>query len=461
MKVLVCGASGCVGNAVVQALRSRGHRVIEGGRALQDGRATIHIDFAQPREPVQWAKALTVLQVEAVVNCAGVLIETRTERFERVHSAGPIELFRGAVLAGVRRIVQVSALGVGSDTARLATPYLHSKLRADDALAALPLAWAVLRPSLVVGPRSQSVALFATLASLPVIALPGRGAQPLQPVHVFEVAEAVARLVEDPRGTCGVFEMGGALPLSYRDMLQSYRTALRLGPALWLALPMPLMALGARLAEWLPQRVFSRDTLALLARGNVPQANASEALLGRAPSSLAQGLAITPPTPLIDLRAELGAPLALLLRASLAFLWLHTALISAVWPQASGLLNLLARCGLSGGMGQAALIGTCTLNLALGLLTLVRPSAQLYAVQIGAILAYTLAAAVAMPELTIDHCGALVKNLPLLVLVLVLWLAHGARPLPASRRGGAASSATPSAARSAPAASTSRRLLAS
>ena len=41
------------------------------------------------------------------------------------------------------------------------------------------------------------------------------------------------------------------------------------------------MALGARLAERVPQRVFSRDTLRLLERGNVPARNAAPVLLGR------------------------------------------------------------------------------------------------------------------------------------------------------------------------------------
>ena len=51
MKVLVCGATGCVGSAVVHALRSRGHRVVEGARGAHDARASLHVDFMQPCTP--------------------------------------------------------------------------------------------------------------------------------------------------------------------------------------------------------------------------------------------------------------------------------------------------------------------------------------------------------------------------------------------------------------------------
>jgi hypothetical protein len=44
-------------------------------------------------------------------------------------------------------------------------------------------------------------------------------------------------------------------------------------------------------------------------------------------------------------------------------------------------------------------------------------------VQCAAILGYGITAAVGMPELTLDHCGPLVKNLPVLAAALVLWMA--------------------------------------
>lgn len=442
MRVLVCGATGCVGSAVVHALRARGHAVIEGSRGAADGRHAMHVDYMQPRRPEAWAEALRRERVEVVVNCVGILMPARGQSFERVHTEGPVELFRGAALAGVNRVLQVSALGVGTDAEALATPYLRSKLMADDALASLPLDWAVLRPSLVYGPRSQSAALFATLASLPVVSLPGRGRQQVQPLHVYELAEAMARLVEQPGELLTVHELGGPQPLGYRDMLAAYRQAQGLGDALWLPVAMPAMRLMAWLAEALPQQVYCRDTLRLLERGNTPADNALPRLLGRRPTTMVQGLAVTPPQPLVDLRVHLSSAAQWLARVSLAFMWLYTALVSALMPQQSGVLVLLARCGFEGPAGMAALAFSCGLNAMLGVLALRRPVPWAMALQLVAVLGYTVTAAINMPELTLDHCGPLVKNLPVLALLALLWLAtplasadaaRHARAAPASR----------------------------
>lgn len=437
MRVLVCGSTGCVGAAVSGALRARGHQVLAGARSVGDGAHSLHVDYMEPVDPQVWAARLVAHRVDAVVNCVGILIPARGQSFERVHASGPIELFRGAAAAGVQRVLQVSALGVGSDAQALAMPYLHSKLRADDALAALPVDGAVLRPSLIYGPGSQSAQLFATLASLPLISLPGRGAQRLQPVHVFELAEAMVRLLERDEPARGVYEIAGPAALSYREMLAGYRDAQGLGAAIWLPLPMALMKLTAVVAEALPQKVYSRDTMRMLERGSDTARNALPALLGRVPSTLAHGLAVSAPRPAIDLRVRLSPAVAWAMRAALAFMWIYTALISALLPAQSGVLHLLARCGFEGRVGVAVLVLSCTLNVVLGGLTLWRPSAWLYAVQSGAVLGYGLTAAFSMPELTLDHCAPLVKNVPVLVGVLMLWLALPPRPRDRSNRSSA------------------------
>lgn len=419
MKVLVCGSTGFVGRTVVAALKARGHQVLGASRG-----GPLRVDFMAPVSPEAWAERLRELHVDAVVNCVGILMARGGQSFERIHAEGPSELFRGAALAGVARAVQVSALGADSGT----SPYLRSKRAADEVLLSLPLAGTVLRPSLLYGPGCPSTALFATLAALPVVALPGGGAMQLQPLHVYELAEIVARTLERREPAAGAFELGGGAALSYREMLSTYRDAQALGDALWLPLPLAAMQAGAWLVEALPQSVFCRETIALLARGNVPAHNAAAQLLGRTPTALAAGLAISPPVPWISLRAELSPALAWLLRGSLAAMWLWTAAISAALPERSGVLELLARCGFEGDAGLLALVASCTLNTALGLAVLLNPGPRLHALQAAAIVGYTFTAAVHMPELTLDHCAPLLKNLPLLAAVLVLWMDAPARP---------------------------------
>lgn len=427
MRVLVCGATGCIGRAAVHALRARNHHVVEAARRLPDGVRTLCVDFMQAKPPPEWARLLGMRRIDAVVNCVGILMQGAGQTFERVHARGPGELFKGAALAGVHRVVQVSALGVRDESGAQGVPDLLSKLQADDLLGSLPMESAVLRPSLVYGPGSASAALFATQASLPVISVPGRGGQLVQPIHVYDVAEAVVQLLErsEPLAPGEVFELGGPRPVTYRGMLAAYRRALGLGEALWLPVPTALMMLGAAGAEWLPQKVFSRDTLRLLERGNTTAANAAQSLLGRAPTPLQDGLTVMPPRPALDLQVVLSPVMDRLLRLALACMWLATVLVTLGWPQASGVLHLLQRCGFAGQAGVAVMLASCSLNLALGLAVLLRPAPAVYALQMAAVLGYTLTAAVNVPELTLDHCGPLVKNVPVLALLLVLWCAHG------------------------------------
>ena len=432
MKILVCGARGCVGQAVVQALRSRGHQVIAGARGTTtsaNAASVWPLDFMLPVAPEVWAQRLQDAHIDAVVNCVGILMARQGQSFERVHTQGPIELFKGASLAGVRRVVQISALGAATGD----SSYLASKRQADLALLALPLHATVLRPSLLLGPHCASTALFATLASLPVIGLPAGGRQRLQPLHVFELAEIVARCLESREPVQGAHELGGALALSYREMLAEYRRALGLHGAWWLPIPMAPLQASAWLAQALPQQVLCPQTVALLEQGSVPEHNAAAHLLGREPTHLAASLRVTPPMPLVDLRVQLSPAVAKALQAALASMWLITALVSALGPQRSGVLPLLARCGWEGDAAWVVLALSCTLNAALGLALLWRPGPAVYALQLAAIVGYTATAAAHMPELLWDHCGPLLKNLPLLVAVMLLWLAHGSTPPPVPR----------------------------
>lgn len=295
MRVLVCGSTGCVGHAVAQALRAHGHSVVEGCRQAPRDATHMHIDYTAGWSAEEWARRLVEAGgFDAVVNAVGILMPKGSQTFERIHASAPAALFTGAAKAGVRRVVQISALGVSGDSDGLRTPYAMSKLQADEALLALAQSGAidavVVRPSLIYGPRSQSAALFRTLAKLPVVSLPGGGQQPVQPIHVFELAEAVCRMLEHPQRIGRVVEMAGPQVLTYQEMLATYRRTMGLADPIWLPVPMRLMRVGAHLATLLPQQVFSPDTMTMLEHGNSTQRNGAAEWLGRAPTAMAEAL---------------------------------------------------------------------------------------------------------------------------------------------------------------------------
>src|SRR5690606_2133180 len=169
---LVVGGGGFIGGFIVAALRSAGWRVRPLlRRGTQDADAIVR-DLGALRAPADWEPLLEGVAV--VVNAAGILRETRADRFEAIHLQLPLALAQACVRCGVRRFVQVSAVGHVEDGA-----FIGSKHAADRALQQLDgLSVVVLRPSVVYSPAGSygGTSLLRTLASMPgCVPVPGHG----------------------------------------------------------------------------------------------------------------------------------------------------------------------------------------------------------------------------------------------------------------------------------------------
>ncbi|AIY41570.1 hypothetical protein LT85_2412 [Collimonas arenae] len=108
-----------------------------------------------------------------------------------------------------------------------------------------------------------------------------------------------------------------------------------------------------------------------------------------------------------------------LMRLVLAIVWLVTGVLSICNRQDS--LALLTPVGLAGSMALAALYLAAGLDILLGLLTLFRHGRLLWAIQACLILAYTLIISVWLPQYLLHPFGPILKNLPIL---LMLWLLY-------------------------------------
>jgi uncharacterized protein YbjT (DUF2867 family) len=425
MHVLVTGATGFIGHALAIALRDQGHAVTAAGRSargLPAGVAHLAADFARDHDAALWLPRLR--GVDAVVNAVGILRATPTQSFVALHVRAPRALFAACVQAGVRRVLQVSALGAD---AQAATPYHRSKREADEYLLQQPLSAAVVQPSLVYGPGGASARLFNALASLPVVPLPGPGQQAVQPIHLDDLVDALVALLTREQWRVGRFVLAGPQPLALRAYLGALRSALALPPAPMLPVPTPLVRASARLGARVSALPLDPDALSMLERGNTaPPAHAGDTatLLGRAPRPVA---AFVPRALAPALRRDAQWTwLAPMLHASLAAVWLVTAWVSLfAYPRADS-LALLARAGVPASWQPLMLWGASLMDLLLGLATLVAlalpvPARRaLWWAQITLMSVYTVIISLRLPEFWAHPYGPMLKNLPILALLLLL-----------------------------------------
>jgi len=435
MRILLTGATGFIGRALLKALHSAGHTLVCVSRKPPAAAATLPrvswvcLDFEQAVEPHAWLAALQ--GVDVVINAVGILREAPGQGFEALHHRAPVALFDACVQAGVQRVLQISALGAD---AQARSAYHLSKRAADDHLLALPLNAVVLQPSVVFGPGGASARLFLGLASLPLLPLPAGGHQPLQPVHLDDLVQAVVTLVAEPLRCRGQrLPIVGPQALSLADYLAALRQALG-WPAAWrVAVPAPLVALAARLGDGLPGALLDSQSWQMLQRGNTGPADALCTLLGRSPRAIDD---FVPAEQAAGWRHTAAwAWLQPLLRASLAAVWLATAAVSAgLYPVAQS-YELLARSGVPPAWQPLMLYGAVGLDLLLGVLTLWRlsPAARrrLWLAQAALITGYTLIISVRLPEFWLHPYGPLTKNLPILALLLLL---YAMEPREAERR---------------------------
>jgi uncharacterized protein YbjT (DUF2867 family) len=176
------------------------------------------------------------------------LYNTYWVRFDRGQTtfANAVEhsrmLFFAAHRAGVQRIVHVSITNPSIDSP---LPYFRGKALVEYALAQTGTPYAIVRPTwLFGGQRDVLVNNIAwILRRFPVFALPGKGAYPVQPVHVDDLARICveAAHVDDDL----VIDAAGPEQMPFAKLIALIQTAVdNHGPVI--PLPPVLMAAAAR-----------------------------------------------------------------------------------------------------------------------------------------------------------------------------------------------------------------------
>ncbi|MBW8811850.1 MAG: SDR family oxidoreductase [Caulobacterales bacterium] len=421
MRVLITGATGFIGSAVLARLLAEGHEVHavtrragSAARRLSPAR-WIELDMARAVTPQAWAPHLA--GVEAVVNCAGALQDGGRDSVEAVHHAGPAALFAACEAAGVRRVIQISA--IGADRGQLSA-FSRTKAEGDADLARRDLDWVILRPSVVVGRSAYGgSALFRALASLPLLPRIGAAGE-LQIVQLDDVVETIAVLLPPEAPARVALELAGPERLSFDQVVATYRQWLGYRPARAVpgAFLMPLMyRLGdlAGLLGWRPP--IRSNARREMVRGAVGDPGPWMAATGIRPRPFGEALAAEP----ASVQERWFASLYLLKAAVFtifALFWIATFAIS-VGPGFAAGERLMLEAG-AGPLAGPSVVAGAIADLLVGLAIAWRPTARrgLWAA-LGLSLFYLVAGSILVPRLWAEPLGPMTKIFPIMALNLI------------------------------------------
>lgn len=431
MKVLVLGGYGLIGEAVLERLVKDGHELLGLGRDIGAARRRkpdvrwIAADMSRLLTAVDWFPLLA--GVEAVVNAAGALQDGPRDRLDAIHRGSVAALVAACEQMGVRRLVQISAIGaeLASDNA-----FFRTKAEGDAAVAASSLDWTILRPGLVIAPAAYGgTALLRALAAVPGFVPAVLADRPIQTVSVTDVAEAASRAVAGRLAHRQIIDLveERARPLS--AILLAFRA--------WLGLPQkPVVALPAAVGRaaglvadslgmlgW--RSPLRSAALAALERGVTGDATTWTGIAGRPPRPLEATLVAMP----AHVQERWFARLWLLKPVVffiLSVFWLTSGIVGFVkWDAAA---DILVSQGISPTLARMAVLGGSAADMLVGAAVLVRPLAARALMAMMAITLFYLAAATLLAsDLWLDPLGPLVKAVPTLCLALVALAMLGER----------------------------------
>lgn len=274
---IVTGAFSYTGRAIAEDLLARGRAV----RTLSRTSA-LHGDGLGGR--VEWSP-LQFRDVSALrdsLRGAETVYNTYWVRFERDGStfARAVEniqvLLAAARDAGVRRVVHVSVANPSEDSP---LPYYRGKARAEQHVAASGLSYAIVRPTLVFGPRDILINNIAwTIRRFPFFAVAGRGDYRVQPVSVADLATLCVDA--GGRDTDETFDAAGPDIYAFSDLVRAVGTAVGRSPRIVRVPGGVMLALGRIVGTFTRDVVLTREELdglraGLLASHDPPLGRAS------------------------------------------------------------------------------------------------------------------------------------------------------------------------------------------
>jgi uncharacterized protein YbjT (DUF2867 family) len=223
-RVLLIGGYGFVGSQVAAALAARGLRVTVAARRRERAKhlillPTVEVVEADVHDDATLARLCA--GHDAVINLVGILKGGRGEpygaSFAVAHVELPGRIARAARVAGVKRMLHMSALKAASDAP---SGYLRSKAAGEAAVRAEFPGATIFRPSVIFGAGDSFLTMFAGLLKIaPFVPLASPDAL-FQPVWIGNVAQAIVEALLRPESEGQTYELCGPRIYTLRQLVE-------------------------------------------------------------------------------------------------------------------------------------------------------------------------------------------------------------------------------------------------
>ena len=243
MKVLVTGATGFLGSRVAAVAREQGHSVralLRSGSDLAGLSLPPECIFTgDVRDPASLQGAASAIDA-TTSSAAANLEESRA-----TNAGGTSNLIEEAIRSGNPRWIQISTMSAHPGSTSV---YGRTKLEADEIVRASPLAWTILRPSIIYGPgnRGMIAKTVRTARKLPIMPVIGSGMERVRPVYVDDVARAALACIANSATIGKTYMIGGKEEFTLNEFLRRLTQAYGIGRPL-VHLPIPVALLIARI----------------------------------------------------------------------------------------------------------------------------------------------------------------------------------------------------------------------
>jgi NADH dehydrogenase len=253
MKVFLTGATGFVGSHLLRRLLQDGHSV----RALVRRPAALRQAGVSGQSVEQIVGDITdgklreaAAGCDALINLVGIIYEHGKQTFEAVHHLGTKNLVEAARASGIKRFVQMSALGARPGNASL---YHTTKFAAEEEVRKSGIPFVILRPSLIFGPGSAFVQqMISVMQAAPLLRpVAGTGKYRFRPVDVHDVAECFARALTNSEAVGQTIDLVGGEELTLDEIAAEIAACLNIHKTA-VHIPIPVMKMAAAIFSALP-----------------------------------------------------------------------------------------------------------------------------------------------------------------------------------------------------------------